>query len=684
MAQWVVLSAGLLLTLYVLGVACGSDDSPPTQTSEGQDRASQSLTSGTPAVDAETEVADQPLAGSAGAGQASGEAANDEDSADDSDSFAASEYGGDDIGYDEIPVPPDLDLHEAATRLRTGLDNPPPRVLATPTGPRKIGESDTFFVYDAFNDENYTVTAVLEHVSDNAYWYVHPDLALPVDDLMEAAEVFEDRVRHEITSALGDIRSPGVDGDPRLTVLNTELNRVGGLFSYADAHTVQVHPYSNQREMVYISADKFLDFGPEPYLRVLAHEFMHAVQANYDNSDEAWFDEGLAEFAVDVSGYPTFGDRHSSFLSNPGVQLNYMDYESRSTLAHYEGAHRFFVYLSTHFGGVEAIGELLREQADGELGVDSFLRKRGTDFTQVFKDWVVANYVNAPEGRYGYAGLESGRARTRDFSGEGEQSREASQFSARYIDIRPFVDDFTVEFAGATETTIFDDSCYSGRWCWWSNKGDAIDTTLTREFDLTGTSRASLEYMAWYDIEEGWDYAYLQVSDDGGRTWRILHPEHASDADKLGNAYGPGYTGDSRGWVAETVDLSEYAGSEILVRFEYITDGAIHSDGLVIDDISLPEIGFFDDAEEGRGWIAAGFARIQNRLPQRFAVQVIADRGDENFEVFDLELDSENRGRTSIEGLGTEFERIVLAVSPVTLGTHQPTSYTVKVAGASE
>ena len=90
-----------------------------------------------------------------------------------------------------------------------GRTSPPPRVLAAPTGPRDIGESDSFFVYDAINDENYTVTAVLEHVSDNAYWYVNPDLALPIDDLIEAAEVFEDRVRHEITNALGDIPSPG-------------------------------------------------------------------------------------------------------------------------------------------------------------------------------------------------------------------------------------------------------------------------------------------------------------------------------------------------------------------------------------------------------------------------------------------------------------------------------------------
>ena len=671
-AQAIGWAAVLLPLLYVLGVACGSDEG--LQTTASEEQASQE-------TDDQSQISTGTAQVTSGAATATAISGASDSSVITSPGEADGSVGS---GPEAIPTPPDLDLYEAATRLRTGPDSPPPRTLAPAERPRAIGETEDFFVYDALNDEKYTVTAVLEHVSDNVYWYVHPELALPIDNLAEAWELFEDRVRPAITSALGDIRSPGVDGDARLTVLNTELNGVGGLFSTADGHTAEVHPYSNQREMVYISADKYFGHGPEPYLRVLAHEFMHAVQANLDDSEEAWVDEGLAELAVDVSGYPRVNERHARFLWNPGVQLNYMDYESRDTLAHYEGAHRFFVYLSTHFGGGGAIAELLREPADGAMGVDAFLRKRGTDFTAVFKDWVVANYVNEPEGRHGYAGLESGRARTRGFSGEGEQTREVSQFSARFIDIRPFVEDFTIAFDGAEETTIFDGSCYGGSRCWWSNKGDSIDTTLTREFDLTAASGATIEYMAWYDIEEGWDYAYLEVSDDGGRTWHILHPEHASDEDKLGNAYGPGYTGDSNGWVAESVDISEYAGGPVLVRFEYITDGAVHADGFVIHDIAIPEIGFFDDAEDEQGWTASGFARISNVLAQRFVVQAIVERGEENFEVFDMPLDGSNRGEVSIEGMGSEVERVILAVSPVTLGTHQPTSYTVKVTAASE
>ncbi|GIT58344.1 MAG: hypothetical protein Ct9H300mP19_02920 [Dehalococcoidia bacterium] len=40
-------------------------------------------------------------------------------------------------------------------------------------------------------------------------------------------------------------------------------------------------------------------------------------------------------------------------------------------------------------------------------------------------------------------------------------------------------------------------------------------------------------------------------------------------------SYGPGLTGNSMGWVQDSVDISSYAGQEILIRFEYITDDAI-------------------------------------------------------------------------------------------------------------
>jgi hypothetical protein len=62
----------------------------------------------------------------------------------------------------------------------------------------------------------------------------------------------------------------------------------------------------------------------------------------------------------------------------------------------------------------------------------------------------------------------------------------------------------------------------------------------------------------------------------------------------------------------------------VWIRFEYLTDEAVHHPGLCLDDISIPELGYYHDAEEDDGgWIAEGFIRSDNTVPQRFIVQLI-------------------------------------------------------------
>ena len=77
-------------------------------------------------------------------------------------------------------------------------------------------------------------------------------------------------------------------------------------------------------------------------------------------------------------------------------------------------------------------------------------------------------------------------------------------------------------------------------------------------------------------------------------------------------------------WVQEKVDLSPYAGKQILLRFEYVTDDAVNGPGFMVDDISIPEIGYSDGGEKGKeGWEAAGWVLTDNQLNQRWLVQLL-------------------------------------------------------------
>ena len=118
----------------------------------------------------------------------------------------------------------------------------------------------------------------------------------------------------------------------------------------------------------------------------------------------------------------------------------------------------------------------------------------------------------------------------------------------------------------------------------------------------------------------------------------------------------------------EQVDLSEYVGQEVLVRFEYITDDAVNKPGLLLDDVSIPEIGYSVDFEvDDDGWESAGFIRHANVLPQRWIVQLVLF-GDVT-RVERLELGDDQDGEWTIPLGDDSAYRAVIAVSamaPVT------------------
>ena len=81
----------------------------------------------------------------------------------------------------------------------------------------------------------------------------------------------------------------------------------------------------------------------------------------------------------------------------------------------------------------------------------------------------------------------------------------------------------------------------------------------------------------------------MEVSTDGGETWEIF------DSISSGNGY-----------HMRTYDLTSFVGNVIILRFRYST--AELWSFWYIDDVEIPEIGFYDDVEAGMGdWISNGW-----------------------------------------------------------------------------
>ena len=165
---------------------------------------------------------------------------------------------------------------------------------------------------------------------------------------------------------------------------------------------------------------------------------------------------------------------------------------------------------------------------------------------------------------------------------------------------------------------------HSGSYEWYAENADLKDVTLRRAVDLTGKSSASLSFWTWYDIEPGWDFAFLQVSNDGGATWKSMAvPGSTSthDPDAMPTIVNelPGLTGNSGGWVQKTVSLSQYAGQNILVQFRHMTDWGTTLNGIFIDDVTITANGavlLSDNVETAAaGWTANGWSRSTGSFP---------------------------------------------------------------------
>ena len=141
----------------------------------------------------------------------------------------------------------------------------------------------------------------------------------------------------------------------------------------------------------------------------------------------------------------------------------------------------------------------------------------------------------------------------------------------------------------------------TGTYQWYSGyKPDVADVMAGSdhsEYRLTSAapisipaSGAKLTFNEWYDIEPYYDFAFVQASADGGATWTSLAGRYTTNANPNGGNPGNGLTGAAKHYVPETMDLSAFAGNNILLRFMLTQDGGVFGLGWTLDDITVAGI----------------------------------------------------------------------------------------------
>jgi carboxypeptidase T len=113
--------------------------------------------------------------------------------------------------------------------------------------------------------------------------------------------------------------------------------------------------------------------------------------------------------------------------------------------------------------------------------------------------------------------------------------------------------------------------------------------SLKMPFNLAEGERAILNFWAKWAIEEGWDYAQVMISTDGGLSYVPLCGQYTNPGVGGFQPEGdPIYDGEQNEWVYEEIDISEYIGEEELyIRFYLASDNFVTDDGFYFDDVSI-------------------------------------------------------------------------------------------------
>ncbi|MFN8404516.1 MAG: immune inhibitor A [Anaerolineales bacterium] len=531
---------------------------------------------------------------------------------------------------------PENNPYELACRLQNTC-NVPTTVTAKSY---KLGDQETFWVANVDTTENFQAKATLRYVGDHIYFWIENGVKYDESDLKRLGDAFENKMYPTDREFFGSEPNPGVDGDPRIYIVYVRGTGASnaGYYSTPDEYNPLVKEYSNGHEMFFFNADN-MDLGAEDTYGTLAHEFQHMIHWNTDRNEASWINEGFSMVAELLNDYPIYFDYY--YVTDPDINLTDWSPNPGSNGPHYGQSFLYLAYLLDRFGE-DTTKAVVRHPENGLPSIDATLAELNITDPQtgkvvtaddVFMDWAATMWLqdsSVGDGRYHYNNYPEAPSISVSESISScptSTSGSVNQYGIDYFTIN-CEGDHTLKFSGSTVAGLLPVDAHSGKYAFWSNKGDESDMTLTREFDFTNVSAPiALSYSMWYDLETDYDYLFVEASTDG-QTWEILTTPSCTTEDPSGNSYGCGYNGQTDDWKQEDVDLSQFAGQKVQIRFEYITDAAVNGEGFLLDDVRVDAAGYMSDFEtDDGGWTAAGFARVQNVLPQTFRLSLII-KGD--------------------------------------------------------
>jgi len=281
-----------------------------------------------------------------------------------------------------------------------------------------IGQSQIFKVNSKYDQLSRTsLVATLRNISSHAYFYVEDRYwdnlspngkAVLLNRIISLSQEFDDNIYTKETQFWGAEPNPGIDNDPKITIVLEDLIfGNGGYFDSSNEYSEDIANNSNEREIVFISVEAG-NFAK----MFLGHEFQHLISHNQKEllrktQEDVWLNELRSEYSVSLLGYndvffnSNLERRVETFLENTSDSLT----EWPNVSADYAQVALFGQYLIEQFSP-SMLSETLQSFTVGIDSINQFLQSHNYSdkFSNIFENWTIANYLNnsSLDKRYGY------------------------------------------------------------------------------------------------------------------------------------------------------------------------------------------------------------------------------------------------------------------------------------------
>ncbi|NOZ78695.1 MAG: hypothetical protein GXP48_05850 [Acidobacteria bacterium] len=300
------------------------------------------------------------------------------------------------------------------------------------------------------------------------------------------------------------------------------------------------------------------------------------VVTAFASCESGYSNEASATAAGTCALAPTFAGIQS--VTSSGTSTCSLDLAWNPATSNCGGAITYSVYRSTASGFTPGTGNQIASGITGTTYTDSGGLVHGTTYYYIVRATDQSN------------GVEDGNTVEKSGSPTGPLTDGSWAAGAESGD-PPMTMSGLWSISSARSNTGAD-SYFSG----YANNLCAALTTP--QLTLTAGAAAQLTYATAWDIEDRYDGGVVEVSTDGGATWKALTPVEGYPGTfrKSSNACGyenrqEAYTGTGQlTFTPYTVDLSPYAGQTVIIRWNFSTDGSVTGEGWYVDDIVVTHV----------------------------------------------------------------------------------------------